>query len=92
MRRGRTRLATALALVLSLASSGCIGQFALTKDVYTRNQRVHDKVAREAIFFGLCIIPVYELALIADLLVLNTIELITDENPWAENRPYDSEP
>ncbi|MEQ1571753.1 MAG: DUF3332 family protein [Myxococcota bacterium] len=62
--------------------SGCLGSFRLTHTVYAFNQGVSDSVvAREALFLGFLIVPVYPAALLADGIVLNTIELATGDNP-----------
>lgn len=88
MRRTRRRLA-ALALVIASASSGCYGSFAITQEVYKRNRRVDGRAAREGVFIALILVPVYEVALLADMLVFNTIELISGDNPLVDR--YDGD-
>jgi hypothetical protein len=93
MPRSRRRLA-ALALAFAFASGGCYGSFAVTRSLYAHNQRVDGKAAREGVFLALIIVPVYECALLADLLVFNTIELLSGDNPMHEPvlEGYDSSP
>lgn len=69
-------------LIISL--SGCFGSFNLTKNVYEMNDNATENgFVKSALMVGLLIIPVYEIAAIADILVLNTIEFWTGENPVA---------
>jgi uncharacterized protein DUF3332 len=72
-----------LVLMLGLACfGGCIGSFRLTRTVYAFNVAVtDDKVLREALFVGFLIVPVYEVSVVVDGVVLNTIELVNNENP-----------
>lgn len=81
MRRG-----IALALLLSVAG-GCIGGFRLTGTVYDFNREVSDSVViQELVFVAFLIVPVYPVSVAADVIVLNTIELFTGENPVHESR------
>ncbi|HZU95764.1 MAG TPA: DUF3332 family protein [Planctomycetota bacterium] len=86
--RTRRRLA-ALALALLVASSGCFGSFAVTRSVYRANDHVEGQAAREGVFLALVIVPVYEAALLVDLLVFNTIELFGGHNPLDDSSPDD---
>lgn len=83
MRRPTKLVALGLALTLSV-TSGCFGEFAITRDVYRRNKGIDSKAGRDAAFVALLIVPVYEAALIADLLVFNTVELFSGDNPWPD--------
>ena len=70
-----------LALFL-IGSPGCLGRFALTTEVRQFNLEItDDKWGRELVFVGLYIIPVYEFATLADLLVVNSLEFWSEENP-----------
>ncbi len=89
MRRSQ-RLLAAIALVIASVSGGCYGSFAITHEVYKRNRRVDGRAAREGVFLALIIIPVYEAALLADMLVFNTIELISGDNPLVDRYDDDS--
>lgn len=80
MKRALAPLALALALVIG--GSGCYGSYTATRKLHSWNGRATgDKFANSAIHLGLIIIPVYELALIGDFLIFNTIEFWTGDNP-----------
>ena len=74
-----------VALIAILASSmmftSCIGSFKLTNKVLTWNKQVGSKFVNELVFVAFWILPVYELSGLADLLVLNSIEFWSGENP-----------
>ncbi|MDR1739085.1 MAG: DUF3332 domain-containing protein [Candidatus Symbiothrix sp.] len=65
----------------TLLFTSCFGSFNLTRKVYGWNQSVGDKWVNELVFVVLSIVPVYEVAGIIDVFVLNLIEFWTDENP-----------
>jgi hypothetical protein len=70
----------AVALIVSL--SGCFGSFGLTKKVYEMNDSASDNgFVKSLLMVGLMIIPVYGVAVLADVLVLNTIEFWSGDNP-----------
>lgn len=68
----------------SILFSSCIGSFSLTRKLFSWNQSIGDKFVNELIFVALLIVPVYEIACLADLLVINSIEFWTDENPVSD--------
>ncbi len=74
-----------LGLLLFLAPA-CYGPFALTSDINEWNQGVGEKWANEAVFVGLIILPVYEIAVILDALLFNSLEFWTGRNPIDRNR------
>jgi len=82
LRKAKLKL-LALALALLVLTPGCIGSFALSHDVWSRNMKIDNKTGRECLFLALLVVPVYEIAVIADMLVFNTVELFSDENIWA---------
>ena len=66
----------------TLALSGCFGSFGASRALWGWNDGMHDsKWIKWLVFFGLCIIPVYELFVIADALVINSVEFWTGKNP-----------
>ena len=77
--------ATFIALLLAcltLFSTACIGRMAISGKVMEFNLSVsEDKWAREIVFLALYVIPVYEFAGLADLIVVNSIEFWTGTNP-----------
>jgi hypothetical protein len=80
----RKRLSSWLAVLLlgavTVHSTGCFGSFALTHKLYGFNQGVSgNKFIRWLVFLGFVILPVYEVIILADGLVLNSIEFWTGE-------------
>ena len=67
----------AVLLSMSLMLSSCIGSFNLTNKVKDWNEGLGNKFVNELVFIGMHIIPVYELTILADILVLNSIEFWT---------------
>ncbi len=67
----------------AILCSSCFGSFGLTRKVYNWNSTVGDKWVNELVFLGLNIVPVYWLASFVDVVVLNSIEFWTGENPVA---------
>lgn len=65
----------------SLMFSSCIGPFNLSNKLLAWNQTVDNKFVNEVIFFAFHIIPVYPISYVADILVFNSIEFWTGENP-----------
>ncbi len=80
-----TRFAKGIVLVLAIAlvalSAGCFGKFQLTRKVYDINKSVDDKYVRSAVTWVFLIIPIYEIAALADAVVFNVIEFWTGDNP-----------
>lgn len=75
-------------LLTSFIQTGCFGEFALTRKVYDWNKGIAGedmvgKLVKTLVFYGLCIIPVYEVAGAIDIIVLNLIEFWTGSNPLA---------
>ncbi len=74
-------LTAALAALLCSSMTSCMGKFALTKNLYAWNDQVSNKFVNEIVFVAFWILPVYEVCAIADLLVLNSIEFWSGDNP-----------
>ncbi len=76
---------TMAALTLAGATTGCIGKnnaFCLFNGLAKWNRTASDNEwVNELIFFGLNFIPVYGLFLFADVLVFNSIDFWTGDNP-----------
>lgn len=83
----------ALALVVS-TTSACMGSFMLTRKLYDFNSRVTDnKIINNVIFWALgWFLPIYGLAIFADVVVLNTIEFWTGKNLLASNVEVERRP
>lgn len=67
----------------SILCSSCIGSFGLWNNLKDWNQGISDKFVNELIFVAFHIVPVYEIAYLADILVLNSIEFWSGSNPVA---------
>lgn len=78
-------LTAALAALLCSSMTSCMGKFALTKNVYSWNQQVSNKFINELVFFAFWLVPVYEVCGLADLLVLNSIEFWSGDNPMTSS-------
>ncbi len=80
------KLTTGCAILAgSILLSSCIGSFGLTNKVLTWNKKAtNNSFLNELLFIGMWIVPVYEVSLVADLLVINSIEFWSGDNPIAE--------
>lgn len=72
-----------VAALLGATTSSCIGSFALSKKLLGWNNQVGSKIVNELVFVAFCIVPVYEVSLLADVLVINSIEFWSGSNPMA---------
>lgn len=72
---------TTAAIVSGILFSSCIGSFSLSNKVLAWNQTIDNKFVNEIVFVALWIVPVYELSMLADVLVINSIEFWSGENP-----------
>ena len=85
MKKTKLTLAIAITLACSMTFSSCIGSFALTNKVLSWNKQIGSKFVNELVFVAFWILPVYEIAAIADVLVINTIEFWSGSNPVSAN-------
>ena len=83
MKNFKKTLLVAFATYLLLIQTGCIGSFKLTGAVYKYNRSISDKFVSELIFLVFCIIPVYEISIFVDAIILNLVEFWTGSNPTA---------
>ncbi|MFA8434200.1 MAG: DUF3332 domain-containing protein [Marinifilaceae bacterium] len=81
MKKTNIFLLACLMFVLSIGQTGCYGPFRLTKNLHEWNGTVGDKFINALVFFAFVVIPVYEVAVFIDGVVLNTIEFWTGDNP-----------
>ena len=73
-------------LCSSVTFTSCIGSFRLSNKVLSWNKQVsNSKFVNEVVFFCFWVLPVYEVTAIADILVVNSIEFWSGDNPLAEN-------
>jgi len=83
MKKVNVFLLACLFFTLSIGQTGCYGPFRLTKNLHEWNSTVGDKFINALVFFAFIVIPVYEVAVLVDGIVLNTIEFWTGDNPVA---------
>ncbi len=70
----------AVLMAACILFSSCIGSFSLTHKIKDWNESLGNKFVNELVFVCMHIIPVYELSIFADVLVLNSIEFWTGNN------------
>ncbi|MEH0156898.1 DUF3332 domain-containing protein [Limibacter armeniacum] len=70
-----------LILGVSVLQTSCYGPFRLTNQLHSWNGQVGTKFVNALVFLAFVIIPVYEIALLGDGLIFNTIEFWGGENP-----------
>lgn len=78
-------LSVAAATILCSSLSSCMGQFALWKSVYSWNEQISNKFVNELVFVAFWILPVYEVCGLADVLILNSIEFWSGDNPMTSS-------
>ncbi|MDD2961598.1 MAG: DUF3332 domain-containing protein [Muribaculaceae bacterium] len=83
MKKKYLSVAIVLAISSSLMFTSCIGSFALSNKVLSWNKQVGNKFVNELVFFAFWILPVYELTVLADVVVINSIEFWSGSNPVA---------
>ncbi len=66
-----------------LMFNSCIGSHALFNKVQDWNQSVSNKWVNEILYFAMWCVPVYEISLLADMWIFNSIEFWTGSNPMA---------
>lgn len=72
--------AIVVAAALSASAAGCFGSYSAFHAVHRWNAGVSgDKWVRSGVHLGLWIIPVYELTIVGDFFLFNTIEHLTDK-------------
>lgn len=81
MKRRFFTLATIFTLSGSLLFSSCIGSFGLFNKLLAWNQTIDNKFVNELVFVVMT--PAYAISYLADVLVLNSIEFWSGENPVA---------
>lgn len=84
MKRKNLTVAMILAIAASMTTSSCIGSFSLTNKLLAWNKQAGNKIVNEIVFFAFWILPVYEVSALADIIVLNSIEFWSGNNPIAK--------
>lgn len=84
----RRIIMTALASTSVLANSACFGSFPLTRKVYGFNKGVsEEKWVRELVFLALVAVPVYSIAGLIDVVILNSQEFWTGKETKLSSGP-----
>ena len=79
------RALVAAVLALSLSSASCLGPDHAYGQIKNWNAGLSDQDwVNELVFLGLCIIPVYPIALTGDWLIFNTIGYWSGSNPISD--------
>lgn len=81
MNRRNLIMAVTVLLTVSLLFTSCIGSFRLTNRLLEWNRSLDNKFVNELVFIAFCIVPVYGVTILADSLVLNSIEFWNGTNP-----------
>lgn len=77
-------LLLATVLCSSVLFTSCIGSFGLTNKLLSWNKTIDNKFVNELVFIAFWIVPVYEISALADVLVINSIEFWSGDNPVAD--------
>lgn len=83
MKKKYLSVAILLTVAASLTFTSCIGSFTLTNKLLGWNRNISNKFVNEVVFFAFWVIPVYEVSALADMVVLNSIEFWSGNNPMA---------
>ena len=75
---------SALVLATAILCSSCIGSFQLTNKLKDYNDGIGSKWVNELVFVAFCIVPVYEISILVDAVVLNSIEFWTGDKALAQ--------
>lgn len=86
MKRRYLFVGLVLALAGAMVSTSCIGSFSLSSKLLAWNHTIGNKFVNELAFFGLLVVQAYTVTVVADLLVINSIEFWSGSNPLACGR------
>ncbi len=84
MKKPFIKVALICLLCGSMTLTSCIGSFNLTNKLIGWNKQIGNKFVNELVFFAFWILPVYPVSALADILVLNSIEFWSGDNPVAK--------
>lgn len=79
MKKSFFKLATVAVISCSILFSSCIGSFSLSSKLLAWNQTIDNKFINALIFIPL--IPIYGITLVGDVLLFNSIEFWSGDNP-----------
>lgn len=84
MKKKSLTILVSATLACSMLFTSCIGSFGLFNKLLDWNKTIDSKFVNELVFIAFCIVPVYEIAALADILVINSIEFWSGSNPVAD--------
>lgn len=84
MKKRSISVLLASVVACSMMFTSCIGSFGLTNKLLSWNKGVNTKFVNELVFVAFHIVPVYPISVLADILVINTIEFWSGSNPVAD--------
>lgn len=77
-----TMIKAVAVLCIAAATASCYGPFRLTSKLHSWNGQVSQKkFVNELVFLGMCILPAYEICVLGDALIFNSIEFWGGNNP-----------
>jgi hypothetical protein len=85
MKKFKALLLAVILMGTAVTQQSCIGSFQLTKNLYSWNLGIDGRWGSELVFLAMNVIPVYAVTILADGVVLNSIEFWTGNNPLAMN-------
>jgi hypothetical protein len=86
LRRIRNAVLVGVVACFCVAAAGCFGRFPLTSAVYGFNQRASsNRVVQSLVMIALIVIPVYEVSMLVDALVLNVVDFLGGGSSHAAN-------
>ena len=81
MKRGSVLQRVVALFCVGLMAGGCYGPFNLTRRLHQWNGQVGGRWANEVVFLVFAWLPVYSLSTLGDVLIFNSIEFWTGNNP-----------
>ncbi|TDJ66435.1 MAG: DUF3332 family protein [Planctomycetota bacterium] len=81
MSKNRITRGLLCALALGALSTSCIGPFNTTRRIHTWNREIEHRWVGEGVFLIFRALPVYSVAFLADVIVLNAFDFWGGEHP-----------
>jgi hypothetical protein len=86
MRKIKKTAVIALFISTGFLMSNCFGSFELVRKVYDWNDGVSEnKFVKTLLFYAMSFIPIYGIAVLVDVVILNLVEFWSGTNPLAMN-------
>jgi hypothetical protein len=75
------KIVIALVLTLGFSTTGCLGPNHAFNGIQNWNAKVSNKWVNELLHIGMWVIPVYQVTLLGDVLIFNSVEWWGGKNP-----------